>query len=45
MKVEDNVMEDVREFNYLGITLLKSGSLKGLPKERLKKENIVMWQV
>ena len=33
------------EFNYPGITLTKSGSLKGLLKEILKKANIVMRQV
>ena len=33
---KDKVIEVVRDFNYLGITLTKCGSLKGLLKERLK---------
>ena len=31
------VIEEVREFNHLSITLTKSDSLKGLLKERFKK--------
>ena len=42
---KDKVIEEVRDFNYLGITLTKCGSLKGLLKERLKKANVVMRQV
>ena len=42
---KDKVIEEVRDFNYLGITLTKCGSLKGLLKERLKNANIVMRQV
>ena len=42
---KDKVIEEVRDFNYLGITLTKCGSLKGLLKERLKKANIVMRQI
>ena len=35
----------MREFNYLGITSTKSGSLNGLPKERLRTTNIVVRKV
>ena len=42
---KDKVIEEVRDFNYLGITLTKCGSLKSLLKERPKKANIVMRQV
>ena len=40
---KDKVIEEVRDFNYLGITLTKCGSIKGLLKERLKKANIVSY--
>ena len=48
-KEKDKVLEEVRKFNYppnnSTIYLMKSGSLKGLLKERLKKAEIVMRQV
>ena len=42
---KDKVIEEVREFNYIGITLTKSGSLKGLRKKRLKNASAVIRQV